>query len=127
MVIEKRYREEILKTIYLTQTLLEKSDQMDWETVHEQLSQTAIKEKMWRRTEGGKGLRNNELIVQTFKDLRTTGLVTNKEGKQKAKLYFLTEYGKVYAGLMTVKERKQKVELNLLTEYRSNRLEYKVV
>lgn len=69
---------------------------MDWETVHERLSQTAIKEEMWRQAEGGKGLRNNERIVQTFKELEEEGLITVKEGRQKAKLYFLTEHGRAW-------------------------------
>ncbi len=96
MRINERYRSEILKTIYLIQFDLEKSGEMDWETVHERLSQTAIKEEMWQQAEGGKGLRNNELIVQTFKELEEEGLITVKEGKQKAKLYFLTEHGRAW-------------------------------
>ncbi|MFQ5820598.1 MAG: hypothetical protein ACE5I5_11465 [Candidatus Heimdallarchaeota archaeon] len=96
MAINERYRSEILKTIYLIQFDLDESGEKDWETVHERLSQTAIKEEMWRQAEGGKGLRNNELIVQTFKELEEEGLITVKEGKQKAKLYFLTEHGRAW-------------------------------
>ena len=95
MAENERYRYEILKTIYLTQSHLEKSKQMDLETVHERLSQTAIKEAMWQRT-GGKGLRNNELLVQTFKELEDEKFVRITEGKQNAKLYFLTESGRAW-------------------------------
>ena len=96
MTCNERYRVEILKTIYLIQTQMEASDQMDWETVHKHLSQTAIKEEMWRRTGGGKGLKNNDLLVRAFKELEEEGLVTVKEGKQRAKLYFLTDRGRVW-------------------------------
>ncbi len=96
MVNSERYQLEILTTIYLIQTQMEDSDQMGWETVHKRLSQTAIKAAMWQRTEGGKGLKNNDRLIRAFKDLEEAGLVMVKEGKQKAKLYFLTNRGRAW-------------------------------
>ena len=80
---------------------------MDWETVHARLSQTAIKEEMWRRAEGGQGLRSNKLLVQTFKELDETGLVTVKEGKQKTKLYLMTDQGRNWVEELITHERRR--------------------